>query len=162
MSVRFLQRLLPMLAILLPVALVCHTTQASAGSAALKIELRSNSAHAVSYAYSPSGLGTYVATIQGAVDGTEIDPTTCAATLGLAGTTGPRASLSDCAGLTITADLGAIGSDQAYVTVSAEGRPLASGHGTVAVTTEPAPDEPAGFIVIIIIIILVLIPLTAS
>lgn len=164
----FVRRLVSALAVLLPVALMCHTTQASASAAALTIELRSTSAHNLSYSYRPSAPGTYVATIEGAVNGAEIDPTTCGATLGDAGTGtgtgtgGPRASLSDCAGLTITADLGAPGTDKAAITVSAEGRPLAYGQGTVVVTTEPDPDEPAGFIVIVLIIILVLIPLSAS
>ena len=163
MYARLRRQILPMLAVLLPVAVMCQTTQASASAAALKIELRSDATQSVAYAFSPSSPTSYVAAIEGTVDGAKIDPTTCGATLGGGGTTaGPRASVTGCAGLTITADLAGTGSDQARVTVSSEGRPLAYGQGTVVVTTEPDPANPAAIIVIIIIIILVLIPLTAS
>lgn len=160
MYARLARRLLPALAVLLPVALMCQTSQASASSAALTIELRSSSAHSVSYSYRPSDPATYVATIEGAVNGTDIDPKECLATV--ADGSGSGISLPDCAGLTVTADLGTPGTDGAKITVSAEGRPLAYGEGTVAVTTEPDPGNPAAIIVIILIIVFVLIPLTAS
>ena len=158
---RFRHRLLAVLAVLLPVALVGQTTQASASAAALTIELRSDTAHSVSYSYSPSEPGTYVATVEGMLKGTTIDPTTCAAAVERHDGIGATASVSECAGVTVKADLGASGTDQARVTVYSEGRPIAGGLGTVAVTTEPDPANPALCIVIILIIILLLIPLAA-